>query len=212
MKELNTSKIEHYLQKGKDHKYWYETESQKLLELLPEFKDLPILKCFAITSMTTSIEANVHLALKALMQMQRGEIFHGFLPAQRMYLEMIYFQKDVPGRKIGNFIKALEGDKNSVVVDIWMCRAFDMLNARKLPNGRDYFKSPSKAEYNEIESWVKNACEISYHIEPRQFQSMVWAGVKREFGMTRNVTWSDLLIKKRGMFSYETEKVQYTGM
>jgi hypothetical protein len=206
MKELNPNKIWFYLQKGMDHKFWYEIESEKIISLLPEFEGLPIIRTFAVTSMTTSIEANVHLAIKALLQMKRKQQIKGFLPAQEIYLNLIREGKDVPGRKIMNFIRALEGDKNAVVVDIWMCRAFDMLNSRILPNGRPYFRSPSKTEYDLIENFiVKHSTLIG--INPRQFQSMVWSGIKREFGNTKNTTWSNILIKKKGMFSYVTEKM-----
>ena len=206
MKELTTCNIPKYLEQGKDHQFWYKNESAKLIELLPEFSNFPIIRTFAVTSMTSSIESNVALALKALIQMKRGVPLKGYLPAQEKYLLMISNGIDVPGRKIMNFIKALEGDENSVVVDIWMCKAFDMLNARILPDGRKYFRSPSKREYDAIESFVLYDAHKRC-IEPRQYQSMVWAGVKREFGQTKNVCWSDLLIKKRGFFSYDYKKV-----
>jgi uncharacterized protein YbaA (DUF1428 family) len=199
--KLDTSKIEYYLSRGQWHKDWYTYEANKLHELLPEFNGLPIVRCFAVTSMTTSIEANVHLAIKALLQIKRGECFHGFLPTQKQYLEKIQQGHDVPGRKIMSFIRALEGDKNAVVVDIWMCKAFGVLESRRLGPDRKYYKSPSRKVYEAIE----NYCIAEAHrlgIEPRQYQSIVWAAIKSELGMTRNVSWSDLLIKKKGMFPF----------
>jgi len=201
-KILDISNINHYFSLGIDHKNWYSTEASKLINLLPEFEGLPIIRTFAVTSMTTSIEANVHLALKALLQYKNGEVFHGFLPNQITYLNLIYQSKDVPGRKIMNFINALEGKKDSVVVDIWMCRAFGLINHRVLPSGRNYWKSPSIKEYSLIEKYCIGD-SIKRNIEPRQYQSIIWAGIKRQNGMTKNVSWSDLLIKKRGFFSYE---------
>jgi hypothetical protein len=207
MIKLDTSKVYDYIEKGFDHKDWYTKEYSKLLNALPEFEGLPIIRTFAVTSMTTSIEANVHLALKALLLMKRGLPFIGFLPNQITYLNLISKGEDVPGRKIMNFIKALEGDVNSVVVDIWMCRAFGVNNARKLKDKskhteRNYWKAPSKKEYDTIEQecfWWSTVCNV----EPRQIQSMIWAGIKRQHGMTKNVSWSDILINKKGMFAYE---------
>lgn len=201
---LDTSKISRYIDNGKFHKDWYPNEVEKLINLLPEFEELPIIRSFAVTSMTTSIEANVHLAIKALQQMKRGETIKGFLPAQITYLNLVKNGFDVPGRKIGSFIKALEGDVDSVVVDIWMCRAFGTYSTRMLRVGNRYRKyglAPTKREYDTIENYcIKDAKRLG--IEPRQYQSIIWAGIRRDLGIKRNVTWSDLLIKKKGMFSY----------
>lgn len=199
--EFDTSKIDRYIAKGFDQKDWYDREAESLIELLPEFKCLPIIRCFAVTSMTTSIEANVHLAIKALLQLKNNKPFIGFLPNQKLYLELIKNGNDVPGRKIMNFIKALEGDVNSVVVDIWMCRAFDLIKERKLPNGRDYFRSPSKSDYDLIEDAVKFYSYLCA-IPPRDMQAIIWSGIKREQGVTKNVSWSTLLRNKRGIFNY----------
>lgn len=207
---LNTSKINYFLKRGEFHKEWYEHEKEKLITILPEFEGLPILRCFAVTSMTSSIESNTYLAIKALLQIKRNECFHGFLPTQITYLNLIKEGKDVPGRKIMNFIKALEGDKDAVVVDIWMCKAFDVLEERKLYiNGRkrDYFKAPNSSTYTKIETYCKED-SIRLQIEPRQYQSMLWAGIKTEEGVTRNVSWSDLLIKKRGFFPFINFKAE----
>jgi hypothetical protein len=200
---LKIDNIDRYLYKGLDCIDWYSSEAEKVINLLPEFNGLPILRVFAVTSMATSIEANVHQAIKALIQMKKGERFVGYLPAQEIYLNLIADGRDVPGRKIMNFIRALEGDPNAVVVDRWMCKAFDILHNRILPDGKLFYKSPSKKEYDAVEEYsVKHAYYLD--IEPRQYQAMLWSGVKREFGATKNVTWSQLLIKKRGFFSYES--------
>lgn len=206
---LDTTKIPYYLEKGKFHKDWYSYEPNQLLILLPEFEGLPIIRCFAVTSMTTSIEANVHLAIKALLAIKRNQPFIGFLPAQITYLNLIHEGKDVPGRKIMSFIKALEGDPNAVAVDIWMCKAFGILKERTLSrkgvNGRrigSYYKAPSKLEYKTIEDYCRNH-SLYLGLEPRQYQSMIWAAIKQELGFSTNVSWSTLLMKKRGMFQYE---------
>jgi hypothetical protein len=198
---LDTSKIEYYMELGKDHKNWYKKEAEKLITLLPEFDGLPIIRCFAVTSMTTSIEANVHLALKALLQMKNNKPFTGYLPVMANYLLRVSVGLDVKGRKIMNFIRALEGDGNAVVVDIWMMHAFGTIQERNL-RGRTYYRSPSKSEYDAIESYcllyARKQC-----IAPRELQAMIWAGIKREKStISKNVCWSDLLIKKKGIFSF----------
>lgn len=199
--ELKTDKLSAYVHRGWAHKNWYDQEATNLICALPEFTHLPIIRAFAVTSITTSIEANVYQAVKALIQMSKGEKFHGFLPAQITYLNLIREGKDVPGRKIMNFIRALEGDKDAVVVDIWMCRAFGIDNPRLLKKGRNYTKAPTRAEYDAVESFCRDTAKLA-GIEPRQYQSVIWAGIKRDNGVTRNTTWSQLLTKKRGVFPF----------
>lgn len=195
--------IVRYAGKGMDHADWYRKESLRLMELLPEFAGLPIIRAFAVTSMSTTIEANVQLALKALLQYKHGEPFHGFLPNQILYLNQVFNGQDVKGRKIMSFIRALEGDKNAVVVDIWMCRAFKVIKPRKLPDGRDYYRAPNRKEYDFVEDKCKYFAGL-WGLEPRQVQSCIWAGTTREKSIiSKNVSWSDLLIKKRGMFQYD---------
>ena len=194
-----SNNLDHYFTLGKNSKFWYKDESEKICTLLPEFTNLPIIRIFAVTSMTTSIEANVHLALKACLQWTKDQPFKGFLPNQITYLNLIKQGKDVPGRKIMNFIRALEGDENAVVVDIWMCRAFNMINERPL-RGRIYFRSPSKWEYDYIESYVRGDAKRR-DVTPRQYQSMIWSGIKLEQGfLSKNVTWSELIRYKKGLF------------
>jgi len=199
-----SKQLDTYFANGLFHRYWYENEANKIKSLLPEFEGLPIIRVFAVTSMTTSIEANVHLGIKALLQWKRNLPFKGFLPNQIMYLNLIKEGKDVPGRKIMSFINALEGDENAVVVDIWMCRAFNVIESRVLPSGRSYFKSPTKKVYDFVENYVKIDC-IKRGVTPRQYQSIIWSGIKTEQGnLSKNVCWSDLIIKKKGMFTYGT--------
>lgn len=202
---MNLDNIDFYLELGKDNKYWYEKESLKLKEMLPEFKNLPIIRCFAVTSMTTSIEANVSLAIKALIQLYNNLEFKGFLPNQIKYLNLIKNNKDVPGRKIMSFIKALEGDSNSVVIDIWMCRAFGIINERILNtkgHTRKYFRAPSRKEYDIMEFACITEAK-KRNITPREFQSMIWSGIKiSESNLSKNISWADILIKKRGIFPY----------
>jgi uncharacterized protein YbaA (DUF1428 family) len=193
--------VDYYLEKGMSDKDWYSEEAKSICTLLPEFKGLPILRCFAVTSMTTSIEANVHLAIKALVQLKKGKQFTGFLPNQITYLNLIKEGKDVPGRKIQNFINALEGNEDSVVVDIWMCKLFGTIRERDL-HGRTYYLAPTTREYNCIETFVRQDAK-RVGITPRQYQACVWSAIKKENStISKNVSWSILLHKKRGMFNY----------
>ena len=198
---LNTTKINQYYALGLDGQYWYREEAQKIIDLLPEFDGLPIIRAFAVTSMTTSIEANVSLAIKALMQLRDGYAFTGFLPNQIKYLDLIKAGHDVPGRKIMSFIKALEGDNYAVVVDIWMTRAFGTARLRQYDN-RKTTLAPTKREYDAIEAYCRLEAIIR-GVTPREYQSIIWTGIKRaESPLSRETCWSDLIMKRRGFVSF----------
>lgn len=199
MRDLNSTHIVHfdmkaierYIEKGQSHGNWYQKEAEKILELLTEFSHLPIIRAFAVTSMNTTVEANVHLGVKALLQFHNNIPFTGFLPNQLKYLDLVFSGQDVPGRKIMSFIKALEGDKDAVVVDIWMCRAFGI-----------NVTSPSKKQYDFVEQECRNLACV-YGVESREVQAMIWAGIKKEKSViSKNISWSELLLRKRGMFSF----------
>lgn len=199
---FDPSNINTYLANGQEFKDWYDQEANRLVNLLPEFSGLPVLKVFAITSILSSIESNVHQAIKALMQWRRGEEFNGFLPAQIKFLNLVKEGKEIPGRKVRNFIEALEGNPLAVVVDLWMVRAFNMQKIRTLSTGRTWEYSPSKSEYNQIADFVRgHAPEIN--VEPRQYQSILWCGIRKTKGYRpQNQYWSDLVMQKRGTFPY----------
>lgn len=190
--------MQKYFEAGYKSLNWYTDEPEKIINLLPEFEGLPIIRTFAVTSMSTSIEANVSLALKALIQMREHREIKGYLPNIEKYIKLIQVGNDVPGRKIMSFIKALEGDPDAVVVDIWMCRAIDIVRPRTLPNGRPYIQSPTRLDYDYAESFCRDQAK-RLNVEARQYQACVWSGIKKDKGMTKNVTWSSLLLKKRGL-------------
>jgi hypothetical protein len=78
--------------------------------------------------------------------------------------------------------------------------AFELSKTRRL-GSRTYYYSPTTKEYDEIEEKIKELA-FMFSYSPRQMQSMIWAGIKQEQGMTKNVSWSDLLRRKKGMFNF----------
>ena len=138
--------------------------------------------------------------LKAV-QARDGYAFTGFLPNQIKYLDLIKAGHDVPGRKIMSFIKALEGDNYAVVVDIWMTRAFGTARLRQYDN-RKTTLAPTKREYDAIEAYCRLEAIIR-GVTPREYQSIIWTGIKRaESPLSRETCWSDLIMKRRGFVSF----------
>ena len=69
------------------------------------------------------------------------------------------------GRKIQKFVAALLNDKNAVVIDRWMLKAFGF--PQKITDAR----------YRTIENWIMQQAEKE-NMEPRQVQAALWTGIK----------------------------------
>ena len=121
-------------------------------------------KFLAITSINTSVVANVTLAKKAYRQYIDGRPFRGFLPMVIEKLEVARDGQAPQGRKIYNFYKALMGVHGAVVVDRWILRAYG-------------FKSMTPGRYDYIERHITRLAKEE-GFTPREYQAMVWGGVK----------------------------------
>ena len=71
------------------------------------------------------------------------------------------------GPKTNAFARAIAGDQNAVVIDVWMMRAA----------GLDGSKSPSKGLYKEISSAVVRVAE-KFGMTPRATQAILWILVR----------------------------------
>ena len=70
------------------------------------------------------------------------------------------------GLKTNAFARAIAGDGNAVVVDVWMCRAARL--------GKD---APNKGEYNAIAEAVRTVA-AEYGMTPAMMQAMIWIVVR----------------------------------
>ena len=66
------------------------------------------------------------------------------------------------GLKTNAFARAIAGDNDAVVVDVWMCRAAGL--------GKD---APNKREYREIANAVREVA-AAYNMEPATMQALLW--------------------------------------
>ena len=74
--------------------------------------------------------------------------------------------KALNGMKTNAFAKAIAGDENAVVIDVWMLRAVGIEK-----------KSPTKNQYNEMaEAVTKVAIELG--LTPRTTQALIWIVVR----------------------------------
>jgi hypothetical protein len=66
------------------------------------------------------------------------------------------------GLKTNAFARAISGDMDAVVVDVWMCRAAGL--------GKD---APNKREYREIAEAVRIVA-ADYGYQPAVMQALIW--------------------------------------
>ena len=129
----------------------------------------------AVTSVNSTVKANMTLALKAYAQHSLGKPFTGYLKAVIVNLHNVVEGKTLNGPKINAFFLALKGDKNAVVVDRWMARAYG-------------FKSVTASNYDRIERNIRIEAGANAMM-PSDFQAWKWASIRgagEDFGALLN--------------------------
>ena len=70
------------------------------------------------------------------------------------------------GLKTNAFARAIAGDEDAVVIDVWMCRAAGI-----------GVESPNKSQYNFIADAVRDAASL-HGLTPRTAQALIWIVVR----------------------------------
>ena len=76
------------------------------------------------------------------------------------------------GAKTNAFARAIAGDKDAVVVDVWMCRAAGLVHARGAKVGMPK-DAPNKTEYRAIAQAVRNVA-ASNNMDAATMQALLW--------------------------------------
>ena len=142
---------------------WYTRSRVKTQELFPEDWET-FLALLAVTSVNATVRVNVTLALKAHRQLKAGEEFHGFLGIVIDNLNRVKQGETLKGVKINAFLKALLGDKQSVVVDRWMARAYG-------------WSKVTPANQPVIEKLIRYDALFA-GVDPSDFQAKLWADTR----------------------------------
>jgi hypothetical protein len=196
---MNTDKISYYMQKGSRDMFWYH-ECQKVFEELfgPDRLHL-VCKLFAATSINTSLKSNITLFRRALYEIENGLPVGRYLPNIQNQLTRIRSGDELSGRKINSFAKAMSGDKDAVVVDIWLLRAFSMdrkyfRQKKGAIKGRGIYRSggATDKQYTLIENYVRKVAKRK-KVEARQVSSMIWAGVRMDTNGDKETHYKDIL-------------------
>lgn len=199
---VDYSRVMEYAGIGKADRFWYKNCQDTFTRLFGPSELALVTKVFAATSINTSLKANITLFRRGYYELKNNLPFSNYLPNIKMQLELIRQGKELSGRKISNFAKAMAGDPQSVVVDIWLLRAYDQerryyrhANAGNKMRGSFRAGGAGNRQYTLIENHIKQtAAGLGY--EPRELSAMVWAGVRISQSGDKTTRYCDILTNK----------------
>jgi hypothetical protein len=144
---MTTDKIARYVWIGRKDQFWYHEAEAVFTELFGRDRLDLVTKLFAATSINTSLKSNITLFRRALHEIERDLPIGRYMPNIKQQLEQIRKGEELTGRKIRSFARAMAGDPDAVVVDIWLLRAFDM--------DRKYFRNDKIQPGNELDEYIE---------------------------------------------------------
>ena len=193
-------KVSKYFFYGYQDRDWYRSTLATFRKELVGYDVKLFVKLFALTSPRTNFKANLTNAFRAYSLMEKGRTFRGkgFLPAVENALGDFRngefdFKAEYRGgrRKISNFANAILGDKDAIVVDTWLLRAYG-LQDHYTWRGKPYPYTPRQSEYDLIENHIRHLAELCGY-EPRQIVSMLWSGIRQVQSNNKIASTADLL-------------------
>lgn len=167
--EQNLDELLSLLDSGKYGMGWYEKTADWAKTRFGDDADM-FLRFLAVTSANGTTEGGSAMALKAFAQWKSGMPFEGFRGASMVgQLERAVKNENLgDATKIQNFLEALRGNPDAIVLDRWM---IDALNMREVGG------SLRPANYKIYEEVVRNLARDN-DMTPRQFQAAVWEGAR----------------------------------
>lgn len=176
--KLVTKNIDRYISAGIKDRYWYE-ETRQVIERLMPGEDINLfIDVLCATSINSTLKSNVTKAVRQYWNIVNGLPTSGDLPAMIYQIELVRQGLPLHGRKVLAFSKAMKGDPDAVVVDVWLCRAFgidsEYFNKQR---GATHTRSPSKREYETVERYVRRYAKRN-GFQAREASSMIWSGIR----------------------------------
>lgn len=193
-----------YIELGWHDLHWY-IDTKALFVELYGLNELPLVaNLFAATSINSSLESNIRLFRKAYYELKNGLPFSSYLPVMKLQLERIRAGEEISGPKIQNFARAMQGDPDAVVVDIWLLRAFNLdKQFVRSHSGRKQSAGASLPLFNKVVGMVK-ALALKYEVQPAQMSAVIWSGV-REYYTGKKLTRYDLILRTQEYNMFETK-------
>lgn len=184
---------------GSHARKWYNGAKREMRRIWGE-DALMYCRMFAATSPMSSVSSNVTLANRAMHLWISGEVNrenwfkgeHGFIPAHWHNLNRALQDAPLSGPKVGEFVRALWGAREAIVVDRWMLRAFE-------------FKPMASGDIRNTPKRTREVCEVirtiakCQSVDPREAQAGVWFGIKQRLDTREgDMRPLHLILKERG--------------
>lgn len=154
---------------GSYGKNWYAESAQAILDRFQDHNRL-FASILAATSPRNSVRSNTIFALRAYRSITEHYVVYrtddpkyGITHKIAVNnLERIVRGEQIGGRKVANFVEALCGNGEAVVVDVHMCKAFNLKRT-----------APTKLDYDYIEQTIKKLAR-KLNMAPAEVQAALW--------------------------------------
>lgn len=170
-----------FASEGSDHAKWYDDAQAQVVECAAQLGVTPrrFADILALTSPRVTVTRNVRAAIHYI---RTGKPIEGTIKGTRAALVHYELTGEIRGPKTSAFAKALLGDSQAVVLDVWMSVAFSVPQ-------RD-FDHPIRHAY-----WcsvVRTVGELA-GLTPIQAQAAIWGGCYRANNPTGSVPVFDIV-------------------
>lgn len=158
---------------GEDGRAWYDVQRARIEEWCAETGHAVGRTCdvLAVTSPRISVSMNGRLA--AMYLDGCGADALPCIPSVSAALRHYEETGEIRGPKTEAFARALRGEPDAVVLDVWLARALDVPQ-RELRGAR-YRRHAARVR--------RGAARLGW--EPAEYQAAVWTGVRRAMGRTK---------------------------
>lgn len=144
---------------------WYHEAFMVAMEVADNMS-IPLENAAAIVS-AFSPRQRWDINVRQALAFSRGEDVKGLTNNLTMAANAVELGFDaLNGQKTNAFARAIAGDDNAVVIDVWMCRA------ASLPT-----ESPNKTQYAFVSDAIRDAAAL-FGITPRTAQALIWIVVR----------------------------------
>lgn len=154
---------------GRDFHNWY-TLAKTDLERVCKQKEYDFdrfVDVLAITSPRVAVVRNIRVALH---YMDTGKWSSGTIRATRAAMAHYEDTGEIRGPKTSAFARALKGDPDAIVLDVWMSKAFEI----------DQLKFSNRKIRAECERRICKAARYC-NMKPAELQAAVWAAIVRRY-------------------------------
>lgn len=155
-----------FIAKGWDGRFWYR-DAKEAIDT-SGYNPSRFAAVLSIVSPRVHVRRSVALARR---YMEEGELGPDVMRSVRLALAHYEQTSEIRGPKTEPFARALLGDEEAVVLDVWMAKAFDVDPGTI---GRKYNIVPA------VKAVRRLAAE--HGITPAQCQAAIWTGIRREHG------------------------------